>query len=210
MTIFDDGEVAWEGIEHVGVVGPARSSIPIDDARQIQAHFRGLEPPPPAHDAAFRSTSDQPSVVIEDGSRRVVHDYGSSREPLLGTESLAEDIDALVGVQQWTEASCAGASSTSLVFGTGIEFDVQSRDFNEEALSAVVSSMAESQGNVARLRVVGGGLARRRAAFVEHELATRGVDPNRVVIRLLDRGFDGPQGWDDDMVWIDYGSQVCI
>lgn len=206
VTVFDDGEVTWEGIDNVRTPGPASTRVSVQDAQRMQARFHALAAAQP--DLSTTYATDHPSVVLEDGSRRVVHDYGASREAHPGVTKLAEDLDALVRSEQWIEEGCAGLSSVSVAFGDGLEFEV--RELAEQALSTVAKNFAENPGRFARVRGVATGPARQRAELIESALEQRGIARSGVVLRLLDPGLDGPEGWDDDSIWIDYGPAECF
>ena len=209
VTVFDDGEVLWEGIDHVETRGPARARVSADDAQALISQFRSLQPPPPSQGPAVFA-SDHPSVVVEDGSRRVEHDHGRDQEALLGIRAFADAFDVLVQSQRWIEAGCEGMASGSAVFGPGLEFHPEVREFVMGDLDAVARHLTEHPGSLVRVRVVVHDQALRRVETVERALALRGADTSRVFARVLDPGLDAPAGWDDGVVWFDYGPSACF
>lgn len=223
VTLFDDGEVTWEGIDFVNRLGPASAAVsPKTVTRLIERFERfNLDGVPEEHPGYGKCATDSPSSVIESssshGTRRAVHYYGCRGAKLAALGLLERKIDRVADSDRWiSDTACASMVTTSIYY---LDEDTSVDDGHEpvhevrrERLDAITHDLKTHPDIVVRLRAVmdGRGLAPVRMAKYAAAIEDRGVEAARVLSYVHDPTAMDPMGWNYGKVSIDLGPRECF
>lgn len=223
VTLYDDGEVVWEGLEFVNRIGPAHSRISGKTVQRLIERFEDmdLDGVPEDHPGYGRCATDSASSVIESSSpratRKATHYYGCRGAKLAALGLFEKRIDRAADSKAFIEEPACEAMTVRGIYYLGDDTSVDDgrepvHEVRREELGKTVDHLRRHRGEVVRLRAVmdGKGLAPVRLANYAQALHDRGIAEDRVITYLHEPTTQDPMGWNFGRVSIDLGSRDCL
>jgi hypothetical protein len=104
VTLYEDGQLRWEGERHVATVGVDTAQLSPAEVTAVKALFekagwKTFEPSYDRHDV-----TDLPSAVVRYGGKTVQHYQGDSSAPQALSE-LEDALDAALHATEWVGAA---------------------------------------------------------------------------------------------------------